>query len=97
MIPWSNTELTTYCSIIPSPHHYAYFAQFDWLKKKFSTSINSMSRNPGTIFLPPAQKMCNDDDKNKILMTKLELQRMNNYFCGFYRCVNSGESLTNFI
>ena len=25
--------------------HYAYFVQFDWLKKKFNTFINFMSRN----------------------------------------------------
>ena len=52
--------------------HYAYFVQFDWLTKTFYTSINSMSRNFGTIFLPPAPKMYNDD-KNMILMTKWEL------------------------
>ena len=28
-------------------------------------------------------------------MIQLELYEMNYYFCGFYRCVNSGESLTN--
>ena len=58
--------------IIPTPHHYTYFEQFDWLEKKFYTSINSMSKNLGTIFLPPAPKMCNNVDKNKVLMTELE-------------------------
>ena len=61
--------------IIPTPHDYAYFAQSDWMEKNFytCTSINSMSRNLGTIFLPPASNLCNSVDNNKILMTKLEL------------------------
>ena len=59
--------------LIPIPDHYAYFAQFDWLEKKFYTSINSMSRNLRTIFLSPAPKMYNNVNKNMILMTKLEL------------------------
>ena len=54
-------------------HHYAYFEQFDWVEQKFYTSINSMSKNLGTIFLPLATEICNNGDKNKILMTKLEL------------------------
>ena len=54
-------------------HHYAYFAQFDRLEKKFYTLINSMSMNLGTIFLPPDPKMYNNVVKNMILMTKLEL------------------------
>ena len=62
-----------YIPIIPTPHHYAYFAQFDWLEKTLYTSINSMSSNLGTIFLPPAPKMYNNVDKNTILITKLEL------------------------
>ena len=53
------------------------------------TSINFMSRNLGTIFIPPVPKMCNNVSKNKILMTKLELSGMNYHFCGFSRCVNS--------
>ena len=40
---------------------------------EFYTSINSMSRNLGTIFLPPAPKMYCNVDKNEILMTKFEL------------------------
>ena len=61
--------------IIPTPHHYAYFVQFDWLETKFYTSIKSMSINLKTIFLPPAPKMYNNLKKKKktILMTKLEL------------------------
>ena len=43
----------------------------DWLEKKFYTSINSMSRNLGTIFLSPAPNMYNNVDKNTILMTKV--------------------------
>ena len=58
---------------IPTPHHSVYFAQFDWLEKKFYTSINSMSRNLGTIFLPPAHRMYNSVDKNTTRMTRLEL------------------------
>ena len=54
-------------------HHYAYFAQFDWLKKKKYTSINSMSRIVETIFFPPDLKMCNF----KLFMTQLELYGMN--------------------
>ena len=79
---------TLYMYIIPTSHHYAYFEQFDWLEKTFYTSINSMSMNFGIIFLPPTPKMCNNVGKRKFLMTKAELYR-------FYRCVNSGESLTN--
>ena len=59
--------------IIPTPRHYAYFVQYDWLEKKFYTSINSMSSNLGTIFLLPAPKMYNYVDNNMILMTKLKL------------------------
>ena len=51
----------------------AYFEQFDWLEKKFYTSINSMSMNLETIFHPPTPTTCNTVDKNEILMTKLEL------------------------
>ena len=40
---------------------------------KCYTSINSMNRNLGTIFLPPAPNKCNNVNKNKILTTKLEL------------------------
>ena len=58
-------------SINPTPHQYvyAYFKQFDWLKKKFYTSINSMRMNIRIIFLPPAPKMCSNVDKNKIMIT----------------------------
>ena len=55
---------STDSDIIPTPHHYAYFMQFDLLEKKFYTSINSMSRNLGTIFLPLTPKMYNNVDKN---------------------------------
>ena len=66
------TANESYPPIIPALHHYAYFAQFDWPEKN-NTSIMSMRSNLGTITLPPAPKMCNNVDKNKILMTKLEL------------------------
>ena len=66
-------QYEVYCSVVPTSHHYAYFAQFNWPKKKFYTSINSMSRNLRNIFFPSAPKMCNNVEKNKILMTKLEL------------------------
>ena len=65
--------LVIYCMIIPTPRHHAYFAQFDWLEKRFYTSINSMSRNLGTIFLSTAPRIYNNVDKNTIFMTKLEL------------------------
>ena len=58
-------------NIIPTPHHFAYFKHFE--EKKFYISINSICRNLGTIFLPPAPEMYNNVDKNMILMTKLEL------------------------
>ena len=61
-----------YIPVIPT-HYYAYFAQSDWLNEKFYTSINSMSRNFGTIFLLPAPRMYNNVGKSMILMTKLEL------------------------
>ena len=80
-----------YSFIIPAPHHYAYFVQFDLLEKKFYTSINSMSRNLGTIFFPPVPKMCNDVDKNKIFYDKIGITR--NIFVDF---IDFGESLTNF-
>ena len=47
---------------------YAYFAQFDWLKKTFYSSINSLSKNLETSFLPLGPEICNNVDKNKILM-----------------------------
>ena len=50
------SAIKLYSNIIPTPHHYTYFEQFDWLEKKFYTSINSISRNLGTIFLLPAPK-----------------------------------------
>ena len=46
---------------------------FDWLQKKNYTLINSMGRNLRTIFLLLAPEICNNVDKNKILVTKLEL------------------------
>ena len=56
-------------SIIPTPQHYTYFAQIDWLEKKLYTSINSISKNLGTVFLPLAAKICHIVvDKNKIIM-----------------------------
>ena len=36
-----------------SSHHYAYFEQFDWLVKKFYTSVSSVIMNTRTIFRPP--------------------------------------------
>ena len=43
---------------------YTYFAQFDWLEKKLYTSINSISRNLGTIFLPLTPEICINIDIN---------------------------------
>ena len=65
------TDSGSYTKVIPTPYRYAYFAQFDWLKKKFYTSINSMSRNLGTVSLLPALKICNNVDKTYILMTRI--------------------------
>ena len=62
--------------IIPFPHHYAYFEQFDWLEKKFYTSINSTSVNLETSFLPHARNMCSNIDIDKILMTKLDKKKL---------------------
>ena len=68
-----NIAKSVLANIIPTPRHQNYYEQFDWLEKMFYTSINSMSSNLGTIFLSPAPKMCINVDKNKLLMTKLEL------------------------
>ena len=57
----------------PIPHHYAYFASFDWLEKKFYISINSMSINLRTIFLPPAPEMCKYDFDDKVGIVRNEL------------------------
>ena len=86
-----------YCFIIPTLHHYAYSEQFDWLQKQCYTSIKSMSRNLGNIFLLPAAKTYNNDNENTttVLWQKWNYILMNYYFCGFYRCVNSGKSLIN--
>ena len=59
--------------INPTPHDCVRFEQFVWLQERFYTSINSVSKNLGTIFLPPALKTHNYFDKNEMLMTKLEL------------------------
>ena len=62
-----------YHCIIPTSRDCTRFEQFDWLKETFYTSINSMSKNLGTIFLPAALKIHMYFDKNEILMIKLEL------------------------
>ena len=72
---------TLYRAIIPTPHHYGYFAQFDWLEKMFYSSINSMSKNFRTIFIPLAHKMYNKVDKNMVLMTITVTSRLNTV-CG---------------
>ena len=59
--------------IIPTSRYCTRFEQFDWLKEKFDTSINYVSKNLGTIFLPPALKNHNYFDEYGILMAKLEL------------------------
>ena len=66
-----------------SPHHYAYFVQFDWLEKKFYSSINSVSTNQGTIFLPRAHKMFNNVEKNMILMTNGNYKEQSIIFVDF--------------
>ena len=62
-------------------------------RRKSFTPINSM--NLGTIFLSPAPKMYNNIDKKYDFDDKIVIIRNKLSFCGFYRCVNSGESLTN--
>ena len=58
--------------IVTSPlsHDCRCFEQFDWLKEKFYTSINSVSKNRGTIFLPLTLKW-NFDDKFGIIRNEL--------------------------
>ena len=46
-----------YTDIILTSHDYTRFEQFDCLKEKFYTSINSVSKNLGTIFILPALKI----------------------------------------
>ena len=58
--------------IIPAPHHYAYFVQFDWLVKNFYTLIDSMRRSLRTIVFLVAPNLCHNVDINTILMKKLE-------------------------
>ena len=58
-----------------------------------------MNRNLGAFFLPPTPKMYTKKKKKKKkneLLIKLKILGMNFHFCGFYRCENSGETLTNF-
>ena len=50
--------------------------QPDWLKEKFYTSINSVSKNLGTIFLLPALKIHNYFDRNEILMTRVGISNI---------------------
>ena len=42
------------------------FEQFDWFKENLYTSINSVSKNLGTIFLPTALKIHNYFNKKEI-------------------------------
>ena len=58
--------------IIPIGNHYTVAHNLiGW--RKFYTSINSMGRNLGTIFLSPAPNLCNNVDKNKILDEKVRI------------------------
>ena len=52
-------KVNKYTDIIPTSHDYTHFEQFDWLKEKFYTSINSASKNLGTILCVPALKIHN--------------------------------------
>ena len=61
--------------IIPTHHHYTYFEQFDCLEKKFYISINSMSKNLGTIFLAATLIMCNNVKKKKAFDDKVGIIR----------------------
>ena len=44
-------KVNKYTDIIPTSHDFSRFQQFDWLKEKFYTSINSVSKNLGTVFI----------------------------------------------
>ena len=52
-----NISLIFNAFIIPTSRDCTRFEPFDWLKEKFYTSINSVSKNLGTIFLPLALKI----------------------------------------
>ena len=52
-------------NLIPTSRDCTRFEQFDWSKEKFYTSINSESKNLGTICLPPALKIHNYFNKNE--------------------------------
>ena len=69
-----------------------YFAQFDWLDKKFYTSINSISRNLGTIFLLPAPKMYNNIDKKYDFDDKVGIIRNELFYKGFAEVYTSRKS-----
>ena len=60
MRSFSHGDVST---ITPILRRYAYFVQFDRLRKTFYTSMNSKSRNLWTNFLPPAPNMCNKSNQ----------------------------------
>ena len=62
--------------IIPTSNHHAYFAQFDWLEKRFYTSIKSMSRNLRTIFLPPTPKIIMNELNFLWILSMCKLRRI---------------------
>ena len=59
--------------------------------------IDSGNERLRTIFLQWAFKfeMCQQTFTNVLFCSIVGIIRNEIYFCGFYRCVNAGESLTN--
>ena len=56
-----------------------------------------MSRNPGTIFFAQISKISYYTHIFDVIYNLDEIVRNEFYFCGFYWCVNTGKSLTNWI
>ena len=59
----------TTVQVQPLTHHYAYSVQFDWLKKKV-LHVDKFHEQESRNYIPI---MHNSVNKNKILMTKMEL------------------------
>ena len=66
----------------PFDYHYVHIGQFNFM---FYNLINCMSRNLGTIFLHPSQKLTQYHFiiSSNISMTKLEFYRISYFFYGF--------------
>ena len=53
-----------------------------------------MSRNPGHIFVAHVSKMSRFTHIFDVIYDLVGIIRNEVYFCGFYQCINYGESLT---